>query len=442
MKLEKPVIKKINYGKAERYSFAKTEIPFKLPNLLEMQKNSYEKFLTEYIWEVIQEFNPIVDYSNKAELTFLDYSIERTPKFEWAECKKRQGAQGNYTIPLKVKARLLVKETGQIIDQQGFLGDIPYMNENGEFLFNGVERVILGQLVKSPGVFFDSEVNKSGHTDYSSSINPVHGMYIATEQVAGDCLRVTLTRKFKLSLGVFLKCFGFTNEQLLDIFANNTYIKNTLEKEPQVTQDEALIEFSKRTRPGEIPSAEESKEYIQNLFFTQQYYNLSKVGRYMINKKLNLATRIAGKVAKDDITFGRKTFVKAGEVISPEVAVEIQNAGINTVDIIYKDKVCRVIGNNRVDLRAYLDIDPEEVGITELVYYPLLKTILKENKTKDAQIKAVKANARKLEDFQLTLDDLIGSTSYLLNLIDGFGSIDVKGYDQTQNTSYGDLAIS
>ena len=428
MKLEKPVIKKINYGKAERYSFAKTEIPFKLPNLLEMQKNSYEKFLTEYIWEVIQEFNPIVDYSNKAELTFLDYSIERVPKFEWAECKKRQGAQGNYTIPLKVKARLLVKETGQIIDQQVFLGDIPYMNENGEFLFNGVERVILGQLVKSPGVFFDSEVNKSGHTDYSSSINPVHGMYIATEQVAGDCLRVTLTRKFKLSLGVFLKCFGFTNEQLLDIFANHPFIKNTLEKEPQVTQDEALIEFSKRTRPGEIPSAEESKEYIQNLFFTQQYYNLSKVGRYMINKKLNLATRIAGKIAKDDITFGRKTFVKAGEVISPEVAVEIQNAGINTVDIIYKDKACRVIGNNRVDLRSYLDIDPKEVGITELVYYPLLRTILKENKTKDAQIKAVKANARKLEDFQLTLDDLIGSTSYLLNLIDGFGSIDVKDH--------------
>lgn len=418
-------INKIKLGRAERYSFAKTHIPLELPNLLEITKNSYKQFLEEYIWEVINEFNPIIDYSNKAELSFLSYSIDYNPKYSWSECKRRQCS---YTVPLKVKVRLLVKETGQVIDQEVFLGDIPYMSNDGGFLFNGVERVVISQLVKSPGVFFDGEMNKYGRMDYNSVISPIHGMWIATEQVAGDTMRVILERKHKLSLGVFLKCFGYTNEQILDIFGNNPIIKNTLDKEVSMTQEDALIEFSKRTKPGEIPSAEDSKNYINLLFFTHQYYNLGKVGRYKINKKLNLANRIMDKVSAEDIKIGKDVVVAKDEVISEEIATKIQNAGINTVNVMFKDKVCRVIGNNRVDLKAYVNCNPRDYGITELVYLPYLQEILKGLKTKEEKIEAIKANVKKLENYQLTLDDILGTISYHLNLIDGFGKLDIRDH--------------
>ncbi len=418
-------INKIKLGRTERYSFAKTRVPLEMPHLLEIQKSSYKQFLEEYIWEVINEFNPIVDYSNKAELSFLSYSIDYTPKYSWSECKRRQCS---YTVPLKVKVRLLIKETGQVIDQEVFLGDIPYMSDDGGFLFNGVERVVISQLVKSPGIYFDGEINKFGKMDYNSTISPIHGMWIATEQVQGDMLRVILERKHKLSLGVFLKCFGYTNEQILDIFGNHPHIKNTIEKEIPVTQDDALIEFSKRTKPGEIPSAEDSKNYINMLFFTHQYYNLGKVGRYKCNKKLNLATRITDKVSAEDIKIGKEVVVSKGEIITKEMATKIQNAGINVVDVIYQDKVCRVIGNNRVDLKAYINCEPRDYGITELVYLPYLQEILKGAKTKDEKLEIIKANAKKLEDYQLTLDDIIGTISYHLNLIDGFGSLDVRDH--------------
>ena len=204
-------IKKVKYGnKAERKLFGHIDVPYTLPDLNEVAKKSYQKFLKEDIWEVLNEFNPIIDYSNKAELSFLDYSIDFTPKYSWAECKRRQSS---YTVPLKVKVRLVVKETGQVMDQEVFLGDVPYMNENGAFLCNGVERVILNQLIKSPGIVFDGEINKYGRMDYSGSIAPSHGMWVTTEQVQGDSLRVIVERKFKMSLGVLLKCFGLIGQE-------------------------------------------------------------------------------------------------------------------------------------------------------------------------------------------------------------------------------------
>ena len=193
-------IKKVQYGnKAERETFGHINVPYNMPNLMEVAKTSYRQFLDEGIWEVLNEFNPIIDYSNKAELSFLDYSIDFHPKYSWAECKRRQSS---YTVPLKVKVRLLVKETGQVIDQEVFLGDVPYMNENGAFLCNGVERVVLNQLIKSPGIVFDGEINKFGRMDYSGSIAPAHGMWVTTEQVQGESLRVIVERKYKRSLGV------------------------------------------------------------------------------------------------------------------------------------------------------------------------------------------------------------------------------------------------
>lgn len=418
-------IKKIKNGKAERYSFAKTEVPYVLPHMLNIQKESYQKFLEEDIGEILNEFNPIIDYSNKAELSFLGYSIDKTPKYTWSECKRHQST---YTVPLKVNVRLLVKETGQIIDQEVFMGDIPFMSKDGGFLCNGVERVILNQLVKSPGIMFDGALNKYGRMDYTAAISPYRGMWVTTEQVQGDSLRVTVERKFKMSLGVLLKCFGYTNEELLEIFASHPFIVNTLDKEPQITQEDALIEFGRKTRPGEIPNPENTLSYINDRFFNPQHYNFEKVGRYKTNKKLSVANRIIDQIAAEDIKSGRKTYVSKGEIISKNVAVDIQNAGINEVDILVEDKIVRVVGNKRVDLKEYAKLDPKEFGITELVYLPLLQQIMKENKD-DASLKAaIKANARKLEDYQVTLDDMIATVSYHLNLIDGIGELDERDH--------------
>ena len=228
-------IKKIKRGKAERMSFAKTEVPYAMPDLLSVQKDSYKKFLEEDIGEILNEFNPIIDYSNKAELSFLGYSIDKTPKYSWSECKVKQTS---YTVPLKVNVRLLVKETGQIMDQEVFLGDIPYMSKDGGFICNGVERVVLNQLIKAPGAIFGGEINKYGRMDYNGAIQPSYGMWIQTEQVQGETLRAIVERKFKMSLGVLLKCFGYTNEELLKIYNNHPWIANTLEKEPQITQED------------------------------------------------------------------------------------------------------------------------------------------------------------------------------------------------------------
>ncbi len=415
-------IKKVKQGKAERMSFAKHEVPYAMPDLLDIQKDSYKKFLEQDIGEILNEFNPIIDYSNKAELSFLGYSIDKTPKYSWAECKRRGVS---YTVPLKVNVRLLVKETGQIMDQEVFMGDVPFMSQDGAFITNGVERVVLNQLIKAPGVIFGKQLNKYGRMDYDGAIQPSYGMWIQTEQVTGDMLRCIVERKFKMSAGVLLKCFGYTNEELLEIFAHHPYIVNTLEKEPQITQEDALIEFGRRTRPGEIPNPENTLSYINDRFFNPQHYNLEKVGRFKINKKLSLANRIKDQIAAEDVKLGKKVFVSAGELITEDIAWAIQNAGINAVDVIVNEKSVHVVGNKRVDLKAYAKLNPEEFGITELVYLPLLQEIMKANKDDAEALKAaIRMNARKLEDYQVTLDDVIGTISYHLNLIDGIGETD------------------
>ena len=415
-------IKKVKSGKAERISFAKTEVPYVMPDLLSIAKESYEKFLNEGIGEVLNEYNPIIDYSNKAELSFLGYTVDRTPKNSWSECKIKQTS---YTIPLKVNVRLLVKETGQIMDQEVFMGDIPYMSKDGGFICNGVERVVLNQLVKAPGAIFGKTLNKYGFMDYDGAIQPSYGMWVQTEQVGGETLRVIADRRYKMSLGVFLKCFGYTNEDLLEIFNHHPYIVKTLEKEPQITQEDALIEFGRRTRPGEIPNPENTLSYINDRFFNQQHYNLEKVGRFKLNKKLSLANRITDQIAATDVKLGKKVFVSQGELIDSDTAWAIQNAGINSVDVLVDDKVVRVVGNKRVDLKAYAKLDKEEFGITELVYLPLLQEIMKACKDDQDMLKAqIKANAHKLEDYQVTLYDFIATVSYHLNLIDGLGETD------------------
>ena len=426
-------IKKSIHGKVERVNFSKIKEPIDMPYLISIQKDAYKQFLETGIAEILEEFSPITDYSGKAEIYFVDYTLDPTSKYSKAECK-RKGI--TYSVALKARVRLVRKEDGEVVEQEVFLGDVPLMTEEGSFIFNGIERVVVSQIVRSPSAYFAKEQDKTGKWLFNGTIIPTRGTWVEVEQNVNDILRVVIDRSSKVTLGVFLKCFGFTSKQIKETFGNNPLINNTLDKEVQETQEEALIELSKKMRPSEVPSAEATYNFINSLFFTHQYYNLARVGRYKLNKKLSIATRITGQTAYGDIKIGDKVVVKDGEIIDREIAKQIQNAGINEVWLraktlrgdfkMDKDKFVphKVVGNNRVDLSAIFPCDEAELGILEKVHYPTLMNILKENKTKEDKLQAIRDNAKELMNFQLTMDDIIATISYHLDLNNGIGEID------------------
>ena len=418
---ENKYFKKIKSGKTTRFSFAKLDELLPIPDLLEIQKNAYKEFLSSGIRKVLDEFSPISDYSGKAKMYLLDTDLSSTPKYELKECKRRGSS---YAIPLKVKARFVVEETGQAVDQDVFLGDIPLMTDEGSFLFNGIERVVVSQIVRSPSAYFTRE--KENNATLRAQIIPTRGMWIEIEQGANEILKMVLDRSSKITLGLFLKCFGFTKEEILKFFGNNTYIKNVLDKEPQTTQEEAILEFARKTRPTEVPSVESTRNYLNLFFFSDQYYNLGRVGRYKFNKKLGIEGRVSGLVSANTISAGDEVLVKKNTVISPEVANAIQDAGINEVWVLVNGKKHLIRGNNRVSLSAIYPCNEEELGINEKVYYPVLMQVLNENKGKsDEEIKkAIKANAKNLIITTLTMDDILASISYYLDLMEGIGSLD------------------
>lgn len=433
MNQSNPAIKKTKYGKVERVNFSKIEEPINMPYLIAIQKDAYKQFLEHGIAEVLEEFSPITDYSGKAEIYFVDYTLDPTSKYSKAECK-RKGI--TYSVALKARVRLVRKEDGEVVEQEVFLGDVPLMTEEGSFIFNGIERVVVSQIVRSPSAYFAKEQDKTGKYLFSSTIIPTRGTWIETEQNVGGVLKVVIDRSSKVTLGVFLKCFGLTNEQIAETFGKHPLIMNTLDKETQDTQEAALIELSKRMRPSEVPSAEATYNFINSLFFTHQYYNLARVGRYKLNKKLSIANRIAGQTAYGDIKVGNKVFARDGEIISREVASEIQNAGINEVWLRAKtltgefkmknDKFVphKVIGNNRIDLSAVLPCDERELGILEKVHIPTLNKVLEGCNTLEEKLEAVRLNAKELMNFQLTMDDIIATISYHLDLNEGIGEVD------------------
>ena len=414
-------IKKVKYGNAERYNFAKIDEEVEPPYLLDIQKKPYQEFLKTGIWEVLEEYSPIVDYSDKAELYFTGFSLGDKPKYTKEECRR---SRLNYTIPLKVNARLVLKETGEVIEQEAFMGDIPLMSEEGYFIVNGVERVIISQIIKSASVYFEKTIDKSGKNEIVATLHSPRGTRFSVEQNHTDTLKVIINANSKVSAGVFLKACGMTNQSILDLFDNDPIIKNTLDKEPQETEEDCLVEIARKTRPSEVPDANATRQYLYDTFFSNQYYNFAQVGRFKYNKKLSLATRITDKIAAEDVKFGKKIFVKQGELITAEVAKDIQNSGLNEVRIMFNDKPHKIIGNARVDITKFVACDPEEVGVTELAYYPLLAKILEENKTKEDRIEAIKQNAKELVTTHLTLEDIISSINYLRDVDMGLGQTD------------------
>ena len=414
-----PNMRKKMYGKNERFTFQKLDDIVDIPNLLDIQKVAYKEFLEEGISRVLKEISPISDYSGKAKLYLFDPNLDSKPKYDKFECKRRGSS---YIIPLKVKARFVVEDTGESIDQEVYLGDIPLMTEEGSFVFNGIERVVVSQIVRSPSVYFS--MDKNDLATLHSQMIPTRGSWLELEQGANEIIKVIVNREAKITLGLFLKCFGFTADEILHVFGDNQYIKNVLEKEPQNTQEEALIELSKKMRPSEVPSADATRNYINLLFFSDQYYNLARVGRYKFNKKLSIANRIAGLVAFENIVHEDEILVKAGEVISTEVAARIQDLGINEVWLNVDGKKHLVRGNNQVKLSAFFPCDEKELGINELVYLPTLMQILKQNKSKEKRIQAIKENAKQLVVTTLTMDDILAMISYYLDLLAGIGQTD------------------
>ena len=342
------------FGKAKRYTFAELKDYLDIPPLLEIQRTSFKEFIQNGIKEVLDEFSPIVDYSGKAKLYFLEPIIDAQPKYDKKECKRRSVT---YSVPLNVKARFVVEETGQAVEDVVFLGDIPYMTEDCSFIFNGVERVVVNQIIKSPNYYLLKDKANDNSTLHGQII-PKRGMYIEFEQGANEVLKVVLDRRNKITLGLFLKCFGYSADEISKLFGGHRLIKNVLEKETQNTQEEALIEFAKKTRPADVPSAETTRSYLNLWFFSEQWYNLSRVGRYNLNKKLSIEKRVLGHIlAEDVVSPDGELIAKAGTEATAEIAHKIKASGVNEVWIQLPDKKYLMRGNNRVRLSDVFPCD-------------------------------------------------------------------------------------
>ncbi len=406
-------------------SFSKIKEIADVPNLIEIQVDSYKWFLEEGLKEVFDDISPIEDYTGNLILEFVDYSLDENPKYDIEECKERDAT---YCAPLKVKVRLINKETGEIKEQEVFMGDFPLMTERGTFVINGAERVIVSQLVRSPSVYYAEERDKTGKRLISSTVIPNRGAWLEYETDSNDVISVRVDRTRKQPVTVLLRALGIgTDAEIIELLGEDERLSATLEKDNTNTVEEGLIEIYKKLRPGEPPTVESASSLINALFFDPKRYDLAKVGRYKFNKKLAICYRIMNRVAARDIVNPEtgEVFVKAGETIGYNVAKDIQNAGINVVHLLVDDeKEIKVIGNNFVDIEAHVDFDISDLKIKEKVHYPTLKEIL-DNYDDEEEIKeAIKSRMKELIPKHILLDDIIASISYEFNLFYGVGTID------------------
>ena len=422
-------VHKVHYGNVERMSFSKTKEVLDLPYLIELQKSSYKKFLEEGLREIFDEFSPIVQRStNGAErfvLEFGEYRVEE-PHFSARACKSDNLV--TYNAPLRVKVRLTIREKGDLIkEDEIFMGDIPLMTETGSFIINGAERVIVSQLVRSPGVYFAKEVDKDGDVAYKCTVIPKNGAWMEFEQDSSGTLYVKVDRKKKVTASLMLRAIGLTeDETLLDIFGDDPILKATLAKDGPDERRDPRKELYRTIKNGEIITDEGVKANIPGIFYDKKRYDISRVGRYKYNKKLSLANRIVGKTLAEDVVVAEtgEVFSK-GSVLTHDDAWAIQNAGINSVYVVgSKGESVKIIGNNTVDLAAYLTRDPKELGIKELVYRPALMSIWEGLTTEAEKEQAVLDNLATLVSRQISEDDIIAIVNYNLNLPHGVGVYD------------------
>ena len=418
-------IRDIQYEKASRKDFAKVGDFIEMPNLIKVQKDSYEWFIKEGLGEVLKDISPIEDYSGNLVLEFFDYYMEEKTKYSIEEAKERDAT---YSTRLHVKVRLINRETGEIKEQEIYLGDFPLMTDSGTFIINGAERVVVSQLVRSPGCYYAEEFDtKTGKRTYTSTVMPLRGAWLEYETDGNDIFYVRVDRTRKVPVTTLLRAIGIiSDDQIRDLFGDEELLNATIAKDTVKTQEEALIEIYKKLRPGELPTVDAARNLFDGLFYDNRRYDLAKVGRYKFDQKLDLATRITGKVATKDIMDSEtgEVFVQAGEIITEEVARNIKNSGINVVDVTVGESIVRVIGNGTVDIHQALPtVDLSALNIKEEVNYQVLQNII-ENTDENDLIKVIEQRIDELIPKHITTEDMIASVNYLLNLSHGIGNVD------------------
>ena len=417
------MVKDIKHEKCVRKTFAKTEDSIEMPNLIKVQKDSYDWFVKEGLGEVLKDISPIVDYSGNLILEFFDYYMEDTTKYSLEEAKERDAT---YATRLHVKVRLINKETGEIKEQEIYLGDFPLMTDTGTFVINGAERVVVSQLVRSPGCYYAYTYDKTGKKLFTSTVMPIRGAWLEYETDANDVFYARVDRTRKIPVTALLRAIGLvTDEQITQLFGEEEKLKATFAKDTIKTQDEALIEIYKKLRPGELPTADAARNLFNGLLFDPRRYDLAKVGRYKYNQKLCLATRITNQIAFADIINPEtgEVLAEKDSVITAETAKQIQNSGINIVDVKVNDKKVRVIGNGTVDIHSVLDIDFKDVVIKEEVNYEILKNII-DHTDKEDLLKVIVERMDELVPKHITNEDIIASINYVFNLDHGLGKVD------------------
>ena len=417
----------IKLGRKERMTFAKINEVADMPNLIQIQTDSYDWFIKEGLREVFEDISPIKDYADNLILEFIDYSLTDPPKYEQEECKERDVT---YAAPMKVRVRLVNKETGEVKEQEVFMGDFPLMTEKGTFIYNGAERVVVTQLVRSPGPYYDKEIDKSGKDLFSTTVIPNRGAWLEYETDSNEIISVRVDRTRKQPVTTLLRALGMgSNQEIIDIFGEEPRLLRTLEKDTTTNYEEGLKEIYKKLRPGEPPTVDSAQSLFNSMFFDPKRYDLAKVGRYKYNKKLGLFNRILGAVVDEDVIDPNtgEILAEKNQKIDKELALQIENSGIEFVMVqspVDETKVTKVIGNQFVDIKTYIDFDISDLKIAEKVYYPVLMEILQENEDQESVRETLKLRKNELSPKHILVADVIASVSYLLNLNYGIGNTD------------------
>ena len=417
------MVHEVQRGKNTRLSYSKIKEVLDMPNLIEVQKNSYKWFLEEGLKEVFHDISPITDHAGKLVLEFFDYKLDYNSKYSVEECKERDA---KYAAPLRVSVRLINTETGEIKEQEIFMGDFPLMTEQGTFIINGAERVIVSQLVRSPGIYYEFQRDKTGKPLYSSTVIPYRGAWLEYETDSNDVFSIRIDRTRKLPVTVFLRAMGLgSNADIISVFGDDIKLNATFEKDPTTNREEGLLEIYKRLRPGEPLNVENAESLLYNMFFDPKRYDLARVGRYKFNKKLAISARIKGHISADNVCDPRtgEVLVGAGEKITAETAEKIERAGVNQVEVIIEEQRVRVFSNNMVYLNEFVDFDVEDMHFTK-VRKEVLDEILADYTTEEEIREQLELRRDELSPKHITKDDMFASVNYCLNLAMGTGDID------------------
>ena len=422
-------VKPIQLGKTTRMSFSKINEVIDMPNLIGIQKDSYEWFLQDGIKEVFRDVSPITDANGKYELSFISHRFDDKIKYTIEECKERDAT---YAVPIRVTARLLNKETGSVIDNEIYMGDLPLMTDSGTFVINGSERVVVSQLVRSPGVYYGFEHDKTGKKLFKATVIPNRGAWLEYEMDANDVFYVRIDKNRKIPVTTFLRSIGLsTNAELTGKFGDDPRITCTIEKDSTQNKEEALLEVYKKLHPGDMASVESAQNQLNMLFFDAKRYDLSRFGRYKYNKKLAISERIYGKKAAEAVIapLTGEILVDEGEVITKEKALEIENAGVIDVTVVHHTRegaTVKVCGNGMVDIKTYTgDMDVESLGINEHVRFAVLRDILEEAAGDQDTLRIlIKARAEELIPKHITIEDIFATVSYFIDLCEDVGNVD------------------